>query len=378
MKDQLSTEHLLIFAPTRSASSETFVRNTLKRLPFYVDAYFGDEISCKDIKVFAYGFSIFLSKALTRLGLLRLATLPASLVAILLVRYHKPNVIIIEFGFHAVRVMEVARTGVPVLVHFRGADVSAARYLNVLEDRYKRLFELVSGMLVKNCLMRQRLIRLGALPGQIVISPSGADEELFHGAYPSHNPAHFLAVGRFVDKKGPMLTLESFALARSLVKGCCKLTLQMVGEGPLKEKVRKRAKNLGIDQYVEFSGSMTPAEIADAMRRARAFVQHSLRAQDGDEEGCPVSIMEAQLAGLPVVSTFHAGIPDIVINKKTGFLVQEGDCHSMARAIVLLANDPNLADKLGASASLRAQKKFTINTHINQLSKMVRQVSSQE
>ena len=98
MKDQLSTEHLLIFAPTRSASSETFVRNTLKRLPFYVDAYFGDEISCKDIKVFAYGFSIFLSKALTRLGLLRLATLPASLVAILLVRYHKPNVIIIEFG----------------------------------------------------------------------------------------------------------------------------------------------------------------------------------------------------------------------------------------------------------------------------------------
>ena len=83
----------------------------------------------------------------------------------------------------------------------------------------------------------------------------------------------------------------------------------------LKEKVRDRAKRLGIDQYVEFSGSMAPADIADAMRRARAFVQHSLRAPDGDEEGCPVSIMEAQLSGLPVVATFHAGIPDVVLHE---------------------------------------------------------------
>ena len=376
MKNQLSAEHLLIFAPTRGANSETFIRNNLKRLPFNVNAYFGDEISLNDIKILAYGISIFLSKALTSFGLLRLASLPPSLVASLLVRHHRPDVILIEFGFHAVRVMEVARTGVPVLVHFRGADASAARYLNVLEDRYRRLFQLASGLLVKNRLMRQRLIRLGALPGQIVISPSGADEELFHGACPSHNPAHFLAVGRFVDKKGPMLTLESFAIARSLVKNRCRLTLQMVGEGVLKQKVRDRAKSLGIDQYVQFSGSMAPADIANAMRRARAFVQHSLRAPDGDEEGCPVSIMEAQLSGLPVVATFHAGIPDVVLHEKTGFLVHERDCHAMAKAMVLLAEEPQLADKLGASASMRARKNFTVDMHIIQLSNLIREVSS--
>ena len=376
MQNQPSVERLLIFAPTRGADSETFIRNNIKLLPFCIDAYFGDEISLEDAGVFAYGLSILLSKIFTRLGLLRLATLLPSMVAALLVRRHRPDVILIEFGFHAVRVMEVARTGVPVLVHFRGADASADRYLNVLEARYKRLFLLLSGLLVKNRLMSQRLIRLGAVPGQIVISPSGADEELFHGACPSHNPAHFLAVGRFVEKKGPMLTLESFALARSLIKNQCRLTLQMVGEGPLKEKVIDRAKCLGIDQDVEFSGSMAPADIACAMRRARAFVQHSLRAQDGDEEGCPVSIMEAQLSGLPVVATFHAGIPDVVIHGKTGFLVPERDCDAMAKAMVLLADDSQLADKLGASASARARKNFTVDIHVGQLSKIIREVSS--
>ena len=376
MKNQLLAERLLVFAPSRGANSETFIRNNLKRLPFHVDAYFGDEISLENVKVFAYGISIFVSKVLTRFGLLRLATLPPSWVASLLARHHRPDVILIEFGFHAVRVMEVARMDIPVLVHFRGADASAFRYLNVLEERYRRLFQLVSGLLVKNRLMRQRLICLGAVPGQIVISPSGADEELFHGACPSHNPAHFLAVGRFVDKKGPMLTLESFALARSMVKDRCRLTLQMVGEGPLKEKVRNLAKSLGIEQYVEFSGSMAPADIADAMRSARAFVQHSLRAPDGDEEGCPVSIMEAQLSGLPVVATFHAGIPDVVLHEETGFLVPVRDCCAMAKAMVLLADEPQLADKLGVSASSRARRKFTIDKHVSQLTKIIREVSS--
>ena len=375
MKTQSSVQRLLVFAPTRGARSETFVRNNLKKLPFHINAYFGDELCVNDCRIFAYGLSIYLSKMLARLGLLRLATLPPSWVAFFLVKHHKPDVILVEFGFHAVRIMEVARAGVPILVHFRGADASAYRYLHILEDRYKRLFHLVSGIIVKNHLMRQRLINLGAVPDQIVISPSGADDELFHGARPSHNPAHFLAVGRFVDKKGPMLTLESFARARSLIKDQGPLTLQMIGEGPLKEKVRRRAKYLGIEQYVEFSGFMEPADIAHAMRSARAFLQHSLRAQDGDEEGCPVSIMEAQLSGLPVVATFHAGIPDVVVDGKTGFLVAEGDVKGMSEAIVTLAQDLNLVARFSQLASCRAHNKFTVKHHVRQISRLIRGVS---
>ena len=107
----------------------------------------------------------------------------------------------VEFGFHAVRVMELARTGVPLAVHFRGADASADRYLKCLEQRYRRLFRLTSAVIVKNQTMRSRLIALGAEPAQLVISPSGADERRFRGGNPASMPPRFLAVGRFVSKK---------------------------------------------------------------------------------------------------------------------------------------------------------------------------------
>ena len=106
-----------------------------------------------------------------------------------------------EFGFHAVRIMESARVGVPLLVHFRGSDASANRYIKVLHQRYRRLFSLTSGILVKNALMRDRLVELGAKSDQIIISPSGADEKLFYGATPGHNPAHFLPSEDLSQKK---------------------------------------------------------------------------------------------------------------------------------------------------------------------------------
>ena len=123
-------------------------------------------------------------------------------MAVLLVRRHRPDVVMVEFGFHAVRVMELACTGVPLAVHFRGADASAERYVRRLEQRYRRLFQLTSAVIVKNQTMRSRLIALGAPPAQLVISPSGADEQRFQGANPASMPPRFLAVGALSPKRG--------------------------------------------------------------------------------------------------------------------------------------------------------------------------------
>ncbi len=124
---------LLVFAPTRRAPTETFVRANLHGLPFEITAYFGDERPLSDPCRLAYGLAIFASKALTRLGLLRLATLPGSLVAWCLIRRHQPDVLMVEFGFEAVRVMEAcAWSGVPMVVHFRGSDASAQGRLGLL------------------------------------------------------------------------------------------------------------------------------------------------------------------------------------------------------------------------------------------------------
>ena len=365
------TARVLVLAPTRRARTETFVRANLARLPFVVEACFGDEIPWHEPLKALYGLAVLSSKVCTRLGWLRLATVPTSLVAMLLVRRHRPDVVMVEFGFHAVRVMELARTGVPLAVHFRGADASAERYVKRLEQRYRRLFQLTSAVIVKNQTMRSRLISLGAQPAQLVISPSGADEQRFQGATPASMPPRFLAVGRFVAKKGPMDTLEAFASLRHLSHHGDDCRLVMVGDGPLLPDVRERARQLGLEQMVQFPGVLAPDAVAKEMRRARVFVQHSRTAEDGDEEGCPVSVMEAQLCGLPVVATRHGGIPDVVVDQQTGRLVEEGDRMAMAEAMALLADRPDLAGAWGAAGQRRAQARFTVGHHVEQITTLL-------
>ena len=365
------TARVLVLAPTRRARTETFVRANLARLPFAVEACFGDEIPWREPLKGLYGLAVLISKVCTRLGWFRLATLPASVVAVLLVRRHRPDVVMVEFGFHAVRVMELARTGVPLAVHFRGADASAERYVRRLEQRYRRLFQLTSAVIVKNQTMRSRLIALGAQPAQVMISPSGADEQRFQGATPASMPPRFLAVGRFVSKKGPLDTLEAFALLRGLTDQADACSLVMVGDGPLFPLVQERARQLGLEQFVQFPGVLSPDAVAQEMRRARVFVQHSRTAEDGDEEGCPVSVMEAQLCGLPVVATRHGGIPDVVVDQQTGRLVEEGDRRAMAEAMALLVDQPDLAAAWGAAGQLRAQARFTVAHHVDQITMLL-------
>ena len=145
----------------------------------------------------------------------------------------------------------------------------------------------------------------------------------------------------------------------------------MVGDGPLLSVVQERAHQLGLEHLVQFPGVLSPDAVAQEMRRARVFVQHSRTAEDGDEEGCPVSVMEAQLCGLPVVATRHGGIPDVVVDQQTGRLVEEGDHRGMAEAMALLADRQDLAGAWGAAGQRRTQARFTVKHHVDQITMLL-------
>lgn len=367
---------LLVFAPSRRRASETFIRANLRGLPCQISVYCGDELPWRGAPLrLAYGLAILLSKVLYRLGLQRAGTWLPSQVAIRICRLERPSVVLAEFGFHAVRIMElVPATGLPLLVHFRGADASSRRYIGVLEHRYRRLLSLAAGVVVKCEPMAERLLRLASQrsrPLPLLISPSGADAALFHGAEPALAPPRFLAVGRFVAKKGPLLTLEAFARA---ARGRPQLELVMVGGGPLLVRARRAASTLGVADRVQFVGVEAPAAIAARMRGCRGFLQHSLTGPDGDQEGSPVSVMEAQLSGLPVVATRHAGIPEVVLHGETGLLVEEGDVEAMAEAIARLADSPDLAARLGAAGHQRCARRFTVEAHLRDLMAFIDQL----
>ena len=284
---------------------------------------------------------------MTRLGWLRLAGWPAAWVAVVLIRRHQPDLVMAEFGFHAVRVMNAAAiTGVPLVVHFRGSDLSARGKVGVLKERYRCLLRLADGVICKSQPMAQALQQLGADPSRLLISASGANAALFHDSVPLQAEPVFLAVGRFVAKKGPLHTIRAF---RQQPFG----QLWMVGEGPLLQQARALVQDFGLQDRVRFFGALAQEQVADLMREARVFVQHSMVAADGDSEGNPVSVMEAQLSGLPVVATRHGGIPEVVIDQQTGCLVEEGDVSGMALAMKRLMADPALAQRFGAAGRSR-------------------------
>ncbi len=357
---------VLLLAPTRRSPTETFVRANLARLPLRQVACFGDARSL-------YGLAIVLSKICTRLGWQRLATLPGSLAAWAFIRWHRPDVVMVEFGFHAVRVMDAALwTGVPLVVHFRGSDASADRRLRLLAERYRRLMKIASALIVKSRPMQQVLESLGASAQRITISPSGADPEIFDGAAPAAAPPRVLFVGRLVEKKGPLDALEAFSEVHARwsqsasTLGLAQLMqLVVIGDGPLRSEMEQRVATLGLQDWVVFEGLREPAEVADLMRRSRCLLLPSKTARDGDSEGCPVVVQEAQMAGLPVISTLHAGIPEVVIDGTTGFLCQEGDVQAMASAIETLLRNPDQAGVMGLAAQSHAKTHFTIDHHIN-------------
>ncbi|GCE64664.1 glycosyl transferase family 1 [cyanobiont of Ornithocercus magnificus] len=376
--DPLLAPRLLLLVPTRRLPTETFIRANLAHLSLQQQAYFGDEFCglcpwrCPG--QYFYGLAITLSKICTRLGFQRLSTLPGSLVTYLLVCFHRPQVILAEFGFHAVRVMDAAVwSGVPLVVHFRGSDASAHRRLWILQERYRRLMRLASAVIVKSQSMRRVLEGLGADPSIVTVSPSGANPDLFYGANPATAPPLALFIGRLVPKKAPLDALEAFTIVRRQLSPALasQIKLEFIGEGPLRKALEKRIRELELSEQVQLIGLRSPEEIAIALRHARCLLQPSRTAPDGDAEGCPVAVIEAQLSGVPVISTQHAGIPEVVVDGYTGLLVPEGAVGELAVALKQVMQDPVLASNLGKAGRKRSLKYFTIKQHIQVLTKIL-------
>ena len=145
----------------------------------------------------------------------------------------------------------------------------------------------------------------------------------------------------------------------------------MIGDGPLLEACKQLARALGIAGQVLFPGPRSHSDVARTMRRARAFVQHSLRTTYGDSEGTPVAVLEAAASGLPVVATRHAGITDIVLDEKTGFLGDEGDIERMANCMIQLVKNPALAEQLGQAARARVCVEFSMEKSIHGLWRII-------
>jgi colanic acid/amylovoran biosynthesis glycosyltransferase len=277
----------------------------------------------------------------------------------------RPDAVLAEYGTVGVQVLEACREfGVPLTVHFHGFDAGVHAVLAAHRRSYPDLFHGAAAIIAVSRAMQQRLRGLGAPPGKLHLNPYGVDCGRFGGAAPAEAAPVFLGVGRLVPKKAPHLTLRAFA---EVHRHHPEARLRLIGDGPLRDDCRRLARDLGIVAAVAFLGARPHAAVAEEMRRARAFVLHSVVAPSGDREGTPVSILEAGASGLPVVATRHEGIPDVVVEGETGLLVDERDIEAMARHMLRLAREPALAGAMGRAARQHIETNFALDVRIGHL-----------
>lgn len=263
-----------------------------------------------------------------------------------------PDVVHAHFGTAGVIIAPVAyRLGIPLLVSCHGYDVTQCASQGLWRRKYRELWPQVTAATGVSHHICGRLEELGAPPEKILRISNGVKLKDF----PYQNPAdrydgknvECLFVGRLVEKKGPLLLVKSFQRARQLAGDKGNLMLHIVGGGPLEPALKAFCRQEKLEDCVRVYGPRDHSEVKRLMHRAHIYVQHSVTAADGDQEGQGVTLIEASASGLPIVVTRHNGFPDVVIDGVTGFLVGEHDIAAMGEKIAMLAGRPDLWTVMG-------------------------------
>jgi glycosyltransferase involved in cell wall biosynthesis len=282
-------------------------------------------------------------------------------------KHHDVDVILAHFGWNGANICQDARAlKLPLIVHFHGLDAHNEQTLARYQEKYRQMFDYAYRIISVSHFMTQALIRLGADRDKIVYNPYGP-REYFYENQPDYRDT-ILAVGRFTDIKAPYLTIMAFKL---VLEEFPEANLVMVGDGELLEACLSLAKTWGIQSKVSFPGALRHEQSRPLFAQACCFVQHSVTTSSGDVEGTPVAILEAGAAGLPVVSTRHAGIVDEVVHGKTGYLVEERDVVGMKNYLCRLLKDKALCRTLGENAREHVRTNFNLDRHIACLQKVL-------
>lgn len=282
---------------------------------------------------------------------------------------HHIDVVLAEYGTTGAEVLPACMyAGIPLVAHFHGRDCSCYGVVTEYANKYKALFRGAAYVVAVSHQMEERLVALGCSPEKIVYCPCVPDSS-FYELRPPLDGLQLASVGRFTDKKAPYATLLAF---RKVIDSFPAARLVMAGDGPLLNTTRNMAKILGIASSVDFPGSITPKQTRELLMHSRAYVQHSIVADDGDMEGTPVAVMEASVAGLPVISTRHAGIPDVVKDGETGLLCEELDVDAMAENLSRVLRDLEYARRMGAAGKRFLQTNYSKEWQMDTLTSALR------
>ena len=242
---------------------------------------------------------------------------------------------------------------------FHGYDLSVFPR-TAAPDVYDELFRVGDRHLAISRHWAEQLVTMGAPAARTRIMHMGVDVAAFE--FRPRQPApgepfRFVAVGRMAEKKGHLQTIRAFAAARRLAPDRPML-LDIVGGGELLGAARELVAELGLAEVVTLRGALPHERVKALLDGAHAFAMHNVTAASGDKEGIPVVLMEAMAAGLPALSTFHSGIPELIEDGVSGLLARENDIDGFAACMVRISADADLRLRLARAARRKVETEF--------------------
>ncbi len=358
---------LAIFSPRIGVASETFIQRHIEGLFPNGTVVITRRVLAPEQRTWSVQHPVLdlsqLRPGLTERGTLAVAAAlgrrgpdHAASAAKRFLRQHTVEVMMGEFLDASLPWATVAKDlGIRFFGHAHGYDVSA-RLRDSAWRRECLRYNDCDGVITMSHASRNQLIELGLEPSKVHVIPYGVDVPAVPPTHTAHDTVRCLAVGRMVEKKGPIVALDAFRRAAERYPN---LRLDFVGAGALLPAAEQFVRAFDLGSHVTLHGQKPNADVQRMMHDADVFIQHSVTASDGNQEGLPVAILEAMAHALPVVSSRHAGIPEAVDDGRTGFLVGEGDSERMAECIARLADDRDLRQTMGEAGWQRARKRFS-------------------
>jgi len=278
-------------------------------------------------------------------------------------------------GLVGAALRDLGRIDGRIVTSFYGYDLTSYP-LRFGNDAFAPLFARGDLFLPLCDVFRSHLLKLGCDEKRIRVHHIGVDCTRFSFAPrtpPTDGYVRLITVARLAEKKGLAYSIRAVA---GLLPKYPDLRYQIVGNGPLRGELQALIDELGVAQAVSLAGPKNRDEIAKMLADAHVFLAPSVTARDGDQEGTPTVIMEAAAVGLPVISTRHSGIPELVEDGVSGYLVAEKDVDALAERIEHLVTHPELWPQLGQAGRRIVEERFNIRRLNDDLEKIYRDLIS--
>ena len=250
-------------------------------------------------------------------------------------------------GIMAATLREIGALRGKLVTVFHGFDLTT-HLKKTGRHVYGSLFQMGDLFLPISQRWKELLIDMGCPPEKVVVHKMGIDTRKF-GFVPrsKENDGKIVAltVARLVEKKGVEYAVKAFAKTLGTYPN---MEYLIAGDGPLKAHISSLVKNMGIESKVKLLGWKNQEEILDLMNKAHIFLCPSVTAKEGDQEGIPVAIMEAMATGMPVLTSNHSGIPELVQHGLSGFIVPERDVDALSDKLSYLVNHPEIWSEMGS------------------------------